>query len=93
MSASTLASAAPSAHEALQTLAYFDPTAGPGWIVLPWLADQVEGNCDPETINEMHGESYSDDIKEFGDVKEAEPWRSNRITSVHKDAKKRVLVT
>lgn len=93
MSASTLAPAAPSVPKALETLVYFDPTAGPGWIELPWLADHVEGNYDLEDIGEMHSESYSDEIKEFADVKEAEPLRSNRITSVHKDVKKRDLVT
>lgn len=31
----------------------FDPTLGPDWIVLPWLADQMERTHDPEDLNNM----------------------------------------
>jgi hypothetical protein len=46
----------------------FNLTPDADWIVLPWLADQVGRTYDPEDLDNMRSETYTDDIEESDDV-------------------------
>lgn len=61
----------------------FDPTLDPDWIVLPWLADQVGRTYDPEDLENMPSQTYSDATEESEDVDEPHLAEEQVDTSHH----------